>query len=383
MRRRNVHVPARPAKRHRRIAPSKPIQGLSVKHDTSVAPVALQGGLAASYVNMAEAEAADLARSRFGIEGRATRLATEKDDTFRISPAAGPRFILKVSNPLENIPEVDLQVALLDHVAARAPELPVPRVIGNDAGERHFAHRDRAGQLRQVRMMSYLEGEPLSEVPSSAPGREQIGRLLAQLRLATADFAHPADDRMVAWDVKHLMKLEGLLGAIDDPVRRRQLETALARFADLEGRLMKLRMQVLHNDFTRSNIVVDAALPGFVSGIIDFGDAVRTMIAIDVSTALVNQLPPRSQDGFFADSGDLLRGYLSVADLTAEELALIPHLVMARLVARALLSISMAKMVPGNSTYLLRNTEQGWSQLDWFLGRSADAVSGELQGFAV
>ena len=66
MRRRNVHVPARPAKRHRRIAPSKPIQGLSVKHDTSVGPVALQGGLAASYVNMAEAEAADLARSQIG-----------------------------------------------------------------------------------------------------------------------------------------------------------------------------------------------------------------------------------------------------------------------------------------------------------------------------
>jgi hydroxylysine kinase len=119
---------------------------------------------------MTDDEAVDLARERFGIEGRPTRFATEKDDTFRIAPASGPRFILKVANPIEDIPEIDLQVQVLDHVAARAPDLPVPRVIPNDKGERHFNYLDRAGQRRQVRMMSYLEGQPLSEVPSTASG---------------------------------------------------------------------------------------------------------------------------------------------------------------------------------------------------------------------
>jgi Ser/Thr protein kinase RdoA (MazF antagonist) len=343
----------------------------------------MQGGLAATYVNMSEAEAVDLAKRRFGIEGRAVRLATEKDDTFRISPASGPRFILKVANPLENVPEIDLQIQLLDHIAARAPELPVPRVIGNDAGERHFQHQDLAGQHRQVRVMTYLEGQPLSEVPPTSSGRHQIGKLLAQLRLAIADFGHPADSRVLAWDIKHLLKLESLLGGITDVGHRKLLEAALARFASLQPRLAACRMQVLHNDFTRSNIVVDAALPGFVSGIIDFGDAVRTMIAIDVSTALLNQLPLIPEHDFFADGRDMLRGYLSVADLTAEELSLIPHLVMGRMVARALLSTALANMNPGNSTYLLRNTEPGWRQIDWFLSRSVDDVSSQLQGLIV
>ncbi|WXF89765.1 hypothetical protein WDV92_13120 [Pseudomonas syringae pv. atrofaciens] len=39
-------------------------------------------------------------------------------------------------------------------------------------------------------------------------GREQIGQLLAHLRLATADFAHPAESRKVCWDVQHLRVLE-------------------------------------------------------------------------------------------------------------------------------------------------------------------------------
>lgn len=342
----------------------------------------MQGGLAASYINMTDAEAVDLARERFGIEGRPTRFATEKDDTFRIAPVSGPRFILKVANPIEDIPEIDLQVQVLDHVAARAPDLPVPRVIPNDKGERHFNYLDRAGQNRQVRMMSYLEGQPLSEVPSTASGRAEIGKLLARLRLALADFSHPSDSRVVAWDVKNLLTLRDLLAEITEVGQRRKVEAALERFAAIETRLKKCRTQVLHNDFTRSNVVVDASLPGFVSGIIDFGDTVRTAIAIDASTAMLNQLPVAMDGDVFADGRDLLKGYLSVADLTAEELSLIPHLIFSRLATRLLLSNAMANRVPSVAAYVLRNNEQTWVQMDWFIARSMDELSDQLMDFA-
>jgi len=342
----------------------------------------MQGGLAASYINMTDAEAVDLARERFGIDGRPTRFATEKDDTFRIAPANGPRFILKVANPVEDIPEIDLQVQVLDHVAARAPDLPVPRVIPNDKGERHFNYLDRAGQNRQVRMMSYLEGQPLSEVPSTASGRAEIGKLLARLRLALADFSHPSDSRIVAWDVKNLLTLRDLLAEITDAGQRRKVEAALERFAAIETRLKQCRTQVLHNDFTRSNVVVDASLPGFVSGIIDFGDTVRTAIAIDASTAMLNQLPVAMDGDVFADGRDLLKGYLSIADLTAEELSLIPHLIFSRLATRLLLSTAMASRVPSVAAYVLRNNEQTWVQMDWFIARSMDEISDQLMDFA-
>lgn len=342
----------------------------------------MQGGLAASYINMSDDEAVDLAREQFGIEGRPTRFATEKDDTFRIAPLSGPRFILKVANPVEDIPEIDLQVQVLDHVAARAPDLPVPRVIPNDRGERHFNYLDRAGQQRQVRMMSYLEGQPLSEVPSTASGRAEIGKLLARLRLALADFSHPSDSRIVAWDVKNLLTLRDLLAEITEVGQRRKVEAALERFASIESRLKQCRMQVLHNDFTRSNVVVDAALPGFVSGIIDFGDTVRTAIAIDASTAMLNQLPVAMDGDVFADGRDLLGGYLSIADLTAEELSLIPHLIFSRLATRLLLSTAMANRVPSVADYVLRNNEQTWVQMDWFISRSMDEISDQLMDFA-
>lgn len=341
------------------------------------------GGLAASCIPMPEAEAAGLAKSRYGLEGRLVRFATEKDDTFRIETPGGEKFVLKVANPSEDPEEVSFQNGMLDHIAAFDPGLPVPRVIRTRAGEDQFAEIDSAGQRREVRLLSYLDGTPLSESTSTASQREKIGETLGLLRHATAGFAHPADGRELAWDVKHIAKLEHLLAEVDDADQRRKLAEGMQRCTACSDRVAACRTQVLHNDFSKSNIVVDADHDAFVTGIIDFGDAVRTAIAIDVSTALLNQLPsyPRTQkarDDLFLEGRSLLRGYLSVADLTPDEIALIPHLVLARVVTRALLSIWRAKMFPDNEVYIMRNTEQGWSQLDWFLARSPDALSNTL-----
>src|ERR1700761_5179646 len=92
--------------------------------------------LAQAHQAMPAAEAEDLARDHFGLEVRATRLATEKDDTFRLeaeaarpaggtaSPGAGlpgRQWILKVAHPAEPVAEISFQTALLAHVARADP----------------------------------------------------------------------------------------------------------------------------------------------------------------------------------------------------------------------------------------------------------------------
>lgn len=338
--------------------------------------------LAAPFVRMRDDEALDVARRHFGLAGGIARLATEKDDTFRLDSSDGRRHILKVANPAEPQAEIDLQVAVLEHIAIADPALPVPRIIPNLAGASHFLLTDRAGQARSVRLMSYLPGTPLDTLDSTAPQREAVGAILARLRLCMSDFEHAAAGRTLAWDVKNLSGLAHLARGVGDPRQRAQLEAGLERYYQYAPRIARLPAQVLHNDFSKSNIVVDAAAAHFVTGIIDFGDTVRTAIAIDVATALLNQLPRNTgtlpDDDLFADARDLLRGYLRVAPLSTEELAMIPHLVMARIITRALLSLHLASGFPDNATYLLRNTLQGWAQLDWFLQRSPDDISSAL-----
>ena len=338
-------------------------------------PILSGGGLDTSAAHLSEDEVRRVAREVYGLDGAFRRFDTEKDDTYRIRTPGGAAVVLKIANPAESQREIDFQLYLLRHVESVAPDIPVPRVIPDLQGRLTSLHHASDGSLRIVRVVSYLEGTPLDSTTSAPAERERVGEVLGRLRLATADFRHAGEDRALAWDVQHLMQLAPLVEGIDDVQQRRQLEAGLARFASMTGRLEGLRRQVLHNDFSRSNIVVDHADPAFVTGIIDFGDAVRTAIAIDVSTALLNQLPATPVDDAFGAGRDLLRGYLRVADLTEEELALIPHLTMGRVIARILLSHCLARIFPQNAAYVLRNTPPCWWQLGWFLDRDPDEVS--------
>jgi hydroxylysine kinase len=337
-----------------------------------------RGSLSVGSARLPIWEATQLAKNYFGIEGRLQRLETEKDDTFRLTARDGRNYALKVAHPAEDPCEITFQIDLLRHIAAIDPILPVPRVVLDQALRPQFSYLDAAGQKHEVHLLTYLEGVPLSEVASSPAEREKIGEVLGKLRRATAGYAHPTDAREVAWDVKHLPKLAPLLGEIADPTQRRLLEAGLDRFASITERLSRCRTQVLHNDFSKSNIVVDTAATQFVTGIIDFGDAVRTAIVVDVSTALVNQLPSQPAEPFFSDGHDLLRGYLRVADLTDEELLLLPHLVMGRVITRALLTIWRGRLFPDNARYILRNTDQGWHQLAWFMARPMADISDDF-----
>lgn len=339
---------------------------------------AAAAGLADSYAPMQEPEVQDLLGRFYDLSCTLKRFATEKDDTFRVKTDKGETFVLKIANPGESYGEIDFQHAILHAVAEQDPSLPVPQVIANVDGSDLFEITDHTGQQRYVRLLSFLDGMPLDQTDSNPVQRQHIGKILARLRLATSTVSHPSQDRVLAWDVQHLAMLEPLLDEISDQGKKQALTVGMERFINLAPRLSNCRQQVLHNDFSRSNIVVDHEAPGFVTGIIDFGDAVKTAIAIDVSTALLNQLPREPQDDMFAAGRDVLEGYLSITDLTEEELRLIPHLVMARVVARALITLWRARMFPENQTYILRNTEQGWHQLAWFLDQSMDKISATL-----
>lgn len=342
----------------------------------------LAGSLWSSHVRMPLDETARLVGQQFRLDGPLTRLMTEQDDTFRIDAADGRTYIIKVAGPAEKPVEIDLQISLMQHIARIDPRIPIPHIVPSVSGKPYVEVHDHAGQARCMRLLTYLDGTPLDSTESSAEERRRVGETLGHLRHATAGFSHPADSRVLAWDVRHLLALGDLLHKEDDDRRRQMLRQAMERYACLTGRLRKLRTQVVHNDFSRSNIIVDHSRPEFVTGIVDFGDAVRTAIAIDVATALLNQLPPDQahapEDDLFARGRDLLRGYLAVAELSAEELQLLPHLVMARVVARALITSYRAKLFPDNSTYILRNTGQGWAQLNWFLAHSMAELSAML-----
>ena len=89
---------------------------------------------------------------------------------------------------------------------------------------------ERAGAQVDVRLLTYLEGTPLSEAAHlSAETRRAVGSMAGRLAAALAGFEHPAADRVLQWDVRRARAVvDGLIEHVRDPARRALVERAMA-----------------------------------------------------------------------------------------------------------------------------------------------------------
>jgi len=318
---------------------------------------------------LTDADAAVLVWRHYRLRGRAQRLAGERDDNFRITSERGEAFLLKVVHPSVDPAVANLHTQALRHVACHAPDLPVQRVIPDVSGEPECRIIDAAtGEPRTVRLVSYLPGRVQSQTPSTPAQRRNAGAMLADMQLALQDFSHPADTHDCLWDLGHARSLQPMLAQL--PEQPLVLAALLDDFADtVLARLPQLRTQVVHNDWSRDNLLVDPQESERIVGVIDFGDMVRTPVLFDVAVGAAYQLPGERDPGahkperLLAAACDFIAGFHARRALLVEEVELLFVTILARQVMRIVMTEWRAARCPENRAYLLRNTAATRTQL--------------------
>jgi Ser/Thr protein kinase RdoA (MazF antagonist) len=323
------------------------------------------------YSPLTDAAARSLLDEQFGLTAiRLRRLPTEQDDTFRADTVTGS-VILKATGPHGAVSEQRAQITLLQHLAATDPDLPVPRVIPSRSGDPLVEHPDDTGGRRLVRAMSYLRGSMLSDEPDATAPWFAVGAVAARLDEALASLASEPFERVLLWDLQRFADLQGLIGTLGDSESEPVVAAIIRDFAaDVAPRLASLPRQVIHNDFNRDNVLVDPARPGTVAGVLDFGDAVTSARVIEVAVAMAYAVPIGPGDPWHAPS-QVLTGYQSVARLSAEELAVLPRLVIARHAQRLLLNARLVATLPQSADYTGRYLITTWQQLQALLAAPA------------
>jgi len=239
------------------------------------------------------ARAAELAAGVYGVDGPVRELGSHQDRNYQVDGPDG-RLVLKVANRSWGRPAVEAQNAALLHIAARDTTFhaPVP-VAGVDGALLHeVADGD---DLLPLRLLTYVEGEPLSDVGYLAPVVvADLGSLAARAGAALVDFDHPGLDRVVQWDLRRAGDVvAALLPSISDPGRRALVaevaHDAGERLAAVAGRL---RVQAIHGDVTDDNVVGHRDDAGRVrpDGIIDFGDLTRSWLVADLAVTVASVL---------------------------------------------------------------------------------------------
>ena len=309
-------------------------------------------------------EVARIAAELLGLDGVATNLGSERDQTFLVAGSSGAG-IVKLSNLGEDPGTLDLETEAILHISKVDPDLPVaqPRVVSSAAGA--AAYRTTVeGQdgTHLVRLFERLHGRDGGPDLSDAAVRA-YGATHARLNLALRGFFHPGAGRALMWDLARAAELRPLSASIEDRDRRRLVESVLDRYdGNVAPRWPRLRAQVVHGDLNLDNVLLDDA--GRISGIVDFGDIGHTAQIGDFAIGVASLLRGRPPDDVFRVARIATDGYQSRIPLETEELEVLGDLVATRLAAIVVISSWRVARYPENAAYIQAWDEDCWRLLD-------------------
>lgn len=325
--------------------------------------VVSESGLLAEQAQLADSTVLELLEQSYGLKGTLVRIPTEKNVTFRLRDGE-ETYLVKVSPPDEDPVIVHLQTACMEHLERTAPELPVQRLVRSLGGDPQVLIPAPAGPFdRVLRVMRFMPGDLLAHQEASAGQLQLLGSSLARVGLALQDFDHPRADRLLLWDLKHFHRMRPLLNHVDEQQRRSLAEDIFDQFDEKVVPLLdSLTSQVVHGDFSPFNVLVNPNRPDYVTGIIDFGDVVRTPVIFDISVTMANLLGTGPSSPW-QHALHVMDGYRSIRSLPDQELEALIVSAQARLLLRALITRWRASQLPQRRDYLLSHSKPDWDRL--------------------
>ncbi len=265
----------------------------------------------------------------WAVTGELTRLHGERDLNFRVTGTGGPAYVLKVQNPADTASVVDFQTAAIRHVQLVAPGLPVGDVVATRSGDLRATIADAGGRACQVRLLTHLDGHNPRRDELDEADLFRWGSSVASLGRALRGFFHPAAGYSIAWDIRRLPAVRSWVSALAGEPQQAVLEVLSRHEQRVAPALPMLRAQVVHNDMSRGNVLVDDQ--HVITGITDFGDMTHTVLVCDLAVAIADVLDGRAHSLELAEV--MIAGYGSVTPLEGAEAALLADLVADRCAA--------------------------------------------------
>lgn len=312
-------------------------------------------------ISISIAQASSLVKEMYGLKGEISSLAGELDFNFKIKTKK-ESFVLKISRPNVPLDYINFQHEILAHVHNADKNICAPNTLPNIEGNPINKHIDASGNLRYVRLLSWVEGRLWSSVnPKNEKLFLSLGEKAGKISTLLSNFDHPLAHRDLEWDIAQAAWTKAYIPLFKHE-QQRIISHFLKRFDEVENTYVNLRKSVIHNDANDNNIIVsDHLIDPEVKAIIDFGDAVYTQSINDLAVAVAYAIMDKP-DALRA-ALPLIQGYHQEFPLLDEELRLLYVLVAMRLVISVTKSAINKQKEPDNA-YLLISEKPAWALLE-------------------
>jgi len=301
----------------------------------------------------------------FGFDAELHPLDGEYDLNIRVDVGGAPVAVLKVMRPGCDADFIDMQCRAMAHLADRAPDIPLPRILPARDGSLSLLRPDAAGEDRLIWLISWLDGKCYAAIKPQTPALlRQLGARVAGLCEGLKGFEHPGLRRDFKWNLPQAGWICDALDQVAEPRRRAIVAPIAERFvADLAPALARLPDTPIHNDINDYNILVTQAAfeQPEISGLIDFGDMVAAPAVCDLAIAAAYAV--LGQEDPVAALSALVAGYHGERLLSEVELDLLYPLLLTRLAVSVVNSAIMKRQRPDDA-YVVVSEAPAWAFLE-------------------
>ena len=303
---------------------------------------------------LAMQDALQLAMRHWHVGGTIKALPSYADQNFLIRGDRG-EFVLKLANPAYSHANLDLENQAMLQLARIEPAYAWPRVQFTADGS-HIVTLDIDGEVRHVRLLSYVPGRTYADAVAGLPPAARralqvsLGRAVACMNQGLASLRHPAAGRAQEWNLLNLPMLLDECDHIDDsPLREIVRRRATDFCAALPALAERLPLCVLHNDANDLNVIVGDE--NIVTAVIDFGDMCTGFRLAELAIACTYAMQHEADPVDCARR--ILAGYLAHDELLAAERERLHDFIVARLCHSILMATRAFRQQPDNPYVLV------------------------------
>jgi len=302
-------------------------------------------------------EAGAIAREAFGLQGRLTPLAGERDRNFLLETESGERYVVKVTSP----DEPDGQLEFETRILAWLDGDPTPRLLPS-LDEELLVRQPGGARTWRARVLRYIPGTTWADVRPHPPALlTELGKSVAKLALRLTAFPDPVPSRSgFIWALEEAGSvMEAALG-LHHGERRTLVAGCLAAYRQAEPSFAALPVQLIHGDLNDHNVLVSDE--GGIAGFLDLGDAHPAPAVFDLAVALAYAI--MGQVDPVQAAARVVVGYHRVRPLSDAEIALLLPLARARLGASVSIAASRRRGSADLDPYLLVSEAPAWAVLE-------------------
>lgn len=282
-------------------------------------------------------------------------------------------YILKTYTDLSLWPLLEAEIATLQYLAEEteiAFPKPIPFLDGSDL---KIVNLDGAQKI--VRLLTYLPGTFMGELPPSEATVVSLGTTLAQLNKRLLNWTHPViTARNWTWNLNSYTLCKPYIKDISEAKNRKLVEYFIQQYeTEVIPKLHGFRKTTLYNDANEWNILVEN---NKVSGFIDFGDLAYAHLVNDVAIAIAYVCYDKSDPIYWATV--LLKAYHAKLPLTIDEVNVLYYTIALRLCLSVCNAAHTKKQQPENE-YITVSEDYAWGTLQRWVSLNPIGVANRFK----